>query len=274
LVQQALDGLLFFSRVTMSFKDKKGVGAIFTLAADHAANPCRSIYKGVSTMAEPDGSDPVGGFSSSPCFAHDVEQAADGSFYVFDAEQHRDVMRWRKAERERLLTERLAVSAEQRQQWSAAIAHHIAETSDFENKIVSFYWPFKGEPDLRPLMNVVMEKGGSCALPVVVAKAMPLEFWSWKPGEPLDRGVWNIPIPASKNRVTPDIVMAPFVGFDPDHFRLGYGGGFFDRTLAAMDSKPLVIGLGYSMAAVKTIFPQPHDIPMSVIVTENGVQTK
>ena len=65
-----------------------------------------------------------------------------------------------------------------------------------------------------------------------------------------------------------DIVIAPGVGFDRDRYRLGYGGGFFDRTLAAMNRKPLVIGVGYAEARLETIYPQPHDIPMNVIVTD------
>ena len=66
----------------------------------------------------------------------------------------------------------------------------------------------------------------------------------------------------------PDVVVAPVVGFDKEHYRLGYGGGFFDRTLAVMRRKPLAIGVGYTSASVPTIYPQSHDIPMDVIVTD------
>ncbi len=210
-------------------------------------------------------------FSSPPCFSHEIEQSADGSFGVVDEKQRRDVMVWRKAERQRLIAARLAVSADQRQQWAEQIARQIAEANDFAGRTMSFYWPFRGEPDLRPLMDIVLKNGGACALPVVVEKAQPLEFWAWKPGEALERGVWNIPIPKSRQQVTPDIVLAPVVGFDPQFYRLGYGGGYFDRTLARFAQPPKVIGVGYSMAAIATIFPQPHDIAMSMIVTENGV---
>jgi 5,10-methenyltetrahydrofolate synthetase len=65
-------------------------------------------------------------------------------------------------------------------------------------------------------------------------------------------------------------VLAPVVGFDPLNFRLGYGGGFFDRTLASLAKKPFVIGLGYSSQAIRTIYPQPHDVVMDRIVTEAG----
>jgi 5-formyltetrahydrofolate cyclo-ligase len=95
-----------------------------------------------------------------------------------------------------------------------------------------------------------------------------LIFRAYKSGDPLEKGIWNIPIPAEGNPVLPDVVIAPIVGVDPLNFRLGYGGGFFDRTLAAMPFKPLVIGVGYDLQRIATIHPQPHDIPMDRIVTE------
>ena len=81
-------------------------------------------------------------------------------------------------------------------------------------------------------MASVIERGGTVALPVVVEKARPLIFRAYRPGDRLEKGVWNIPVPADGAAVTPDIVIAPLVGFDGGKFRLGYGGGFFDRTLA------------------------------------------
>jgi 5,10-methenyltetrahydrofolate synthetase len=79
------------------------------------------------------------------------------------------------------------------------------------------------------------------------------------------RGLWNIPYPADGDIVLPHIVIAPLVGFDRQSYRLGYGGGFFDRTLAALSPKPFVIGVGYQSAELQTIFPQPHDIPMDAL---------
>jgi 5,10-methenyltetrahydrofolate synthetase len=79
--------------------------------------------------------------------------------------------------------------------------------------------------------------------------------------------VWNIPIPADGPEVVPNVLIAPFVGFDPQNYRLGYGGGFFDRTLAALKAPRQVIGVGHPGGALPTIHPQVHDIPMDVIVT-------
>ncbi len=179
-----------------------------------------------------------------------------------------DVARWRKAERIRLIEARLAISADARAAMASKIADGLdAAIGDVSGRTVSLYWPFRGEPDLRPWMASVIARGGTIALPVVVEKARPLIFRAYKPGDRLEKGVWNIPIPAEGEPVVPDIVISPLVGVDPQNYRLGYGGGFFDRTLAAMPKKPLVIGVGYEMQRIPTIHPQPHDIPMDRIVT-------
>jgi 5,10-methenyltetrahydrofolate synthetase len=133
--------------------------------------------------------------------------------------------------------------------------------------IASFYWPFRGEPDLRWVMRALCDAGLRTALPVVVAKGQPLAFREWTPECRLERGVWNIPFPADGASVVPTVVIAPLVGFDASCYRLGYGGGFFDRTLAAMAMKPLVIGVGHPVQRVATIHPQPYDIAMDWIVT-------
>ncbi len=83
-------------------------------------------------------------------------------------------------------------------------------------------------------------------------------------------GVWNIPIPKARDVLMPDAVIVPLVGFDESGFRLGYGGGYFDRTLAAAMPRPYAIGLGYADSKLQTIHPQPHDIPMNLIVTEES----
>lgn len=179
-----------------------------------------------------------------------------------------DIARWRKAERERLIQARLAIPADERAAMSAAIAERLdAIVGDVSGCIVSLYWPFRGEPDLRPWMASLVARGGTPALPLVIEKAQPLVFRAYRPGDKLEKGVWNIPIPADGGPVIPDIVIAPVVGVDSRNYRLGYGGGFFDRTLASLPKKPLVIGIGYEMQRIPTIHPRPHDIPMDRIVT-------
>jgi 5-formyltetrahydrofolate cyclo-ligase len=189
-----------------------------------------------------------------------------------DPQQRAEVMRWRKGERERLIKERLAIPSGIRRQHGEQIADNLEQIiGAVAGLTISAYWPFRGEPDLRRLLKRIAARGGRTALPVVIGRGQPLVFRAWAPGEPLERGVWNIPVPQKDAEIVgPDVVIAPVVGFDPACYRLGYGGGFFDRTLAAM-KMPRVFGVGYNQAAIATIYPQPHDIPMDLVVTEEGL---
>jgi 5,10-methenyltetrahydrofolate synthetase len=215
-------------------------------------------------MADDHDEEGLGQYASPPCFMHELDPA-----YQMPLSDWTDVRRWRKAERERLIAARLAVSADARAAMSARIGEGIdALVGDIAGRMVSLYWPFRGEPDLRAWMASVNERGGRTALPVVIEKGQPLVFRAYKPGDRLEKGVWNIPIPAEGDPVLPDIVISPIVGIDPENYRLGYGGGFFDRTLAAMPFRPLVIGVGYELQRIPTIYPQPHDIPMTTVITE------
>lgn len=207
-------------------------------------------------------------YASPPCFMHELDPDYRAAPQTGDA--WADVARWRKAERKRLIEERMTMSADERTQRSERIAAGLdLAIGKVAGRIVSTYWPFRGEPDLRNWSIRVIERGGRIALPVVIRRGWPLEFRLWAPGDPLERGVWNILVPSRGPAVEPDIVVAPVVGFDGDNYRLGHGGGFFDRTLAAMAKRPFVVGIGYATARLATIYPQPHDIAMSVIVTDD-----
>jgi len=208
--------------------------------------------------------------ASSPCMQHELQ--ADGTPCV-DPEQARDVARWRKAERERLITARCLLAERDRMEQAAIIAGRLAQivaTSGIAAPTVSVYWPIRGEPDLRAWMHALSQSGVRVALPVATALAQPLVFREWRPGARLARGLWNIPHPADGKLVVPNVVIAPVVGFDLQGYRLGYGGGLFDQTLARLNPKPLTIGVGYPDAELRTIFPQPHDVPMDWVVTGSG----
>jgi 5,10-methenyltetrahydrofolate synthetase len=206
-------------------------------------------------------------YASPPCFMHEL--SADYSARSCPSDAWSTVSRWRRTERQRLIDERLALDADDRQVRSGRIASLLDVTiSKYRGRIVGTYWPFRGEPDLRNWGIKVIERGGRIALPVVIQKGWPLEYRIWAPGDPLERGVWNILVPSRGPAVQPDIVIAPVVGFDEANYRLGYGGGFFDRTLAIMPKKPLIIGVGYRQSRIPTIYPQSHDIAMDVVVTD------
>lgn len=217
--------------------------------------------------------DRTGAYASPPCSMHEVDPNYVGLGEGDDAGPAADVTEWRKAERQRLIAERLAIKGETRRRHAGRIAETLEDAiGEPGGLVVSAYWPFRGEPDLRGFMERMTSRGARCALPVVIEKGRPLVFRAWAPGDALERGVWNIPVPAAgEEEVVADVVIAPVVGFDGGCFRLGYGGGFFDRTLAAMPRKPRVFGVGYAPAAIRTIYPQPHDIPMDAIVTEEGI---
>lgn len=137
---------------------------------------------------------------------------------------------------------------------------------------VSTYAPIRNEPGLTSLVRDLVAQGGRHALPVVIERGQPMVFRLWSPGDPLERGIWNIPQPpTSAEAVLPDVVIAPIVGYDAECYRLGYGGGYFDRTLASLPRRPRVIGIGFAQQAIATIYPLPHDIPMSEIVTEEAI---
>jgi 5,10-methenyltetrahydrofolate synthetase len=204
--------------------------------------------------------------ASPVCFAEELEP-------LTAEEQARQVAQWRREERERLIALRQARPAAEREAAAARVGEELDRLiAPDAGAFVSLYWPFRGELDLRGWMRRFVARGGRVALPIVVAKGQPLVFREWTPGCRMTHGVWKIPIPAEGPEVTPGVVIAPLVGHDPACYRLGYGGGFFDRTLAGMAKAPLKIGVGDGSGAIASIFPQAHDIPMDVILTEAGRQ--
>ncbi|MGH6865423.1 MAG: 5-formyltetrahydrofolate cyclo-ligase [Methyloceanibacter sp.] len=171
-----------------------------------------------------------------------------------------------------LSPERFKLEPSARRFFSNEIARHLLPfLTPLAGRIVSLYWPIRAEPDLRSLASAIRAGGAACALPVVVEKQAPMVFRLWEPGMNLVPGIWNIPAPPDGSPVTPDVVVAPVVGYDRACFRLGYGGGYFDRTLVRLRNRPLAVGVGYAQSELPTIYPFPHDIPLDGVVTERGV---
>lgn len=179
---------------------------------------------------------------------------------------------WRKAQRERLISERAALDHATLERMRQRIDAHLERSfPGLGARRVAFCWPIKSEYDARHFAKTLRDRGALTALPVVVAPQQPLAFREWHPGVELAKGALDIPFPVNSREVQPDAVLLPMNGWDAKGYRLGYGAGFFDRTLASLAKRPVVIGASYEQARLDTIHPQPWDVPVDYLVTERGV---
>ncbi len=182
------------------------------------------------------------------------------------------ISHWRKVTRTELIIRRQGFEPDARRRWNVVITERLVRGFPAQaGKTIAFCWPYKGEFDARFAIRQFQEQGASAALPVVVTSKGPLEFRLWGPGVAMQPGVYGIPVPVGTDVVAPDVAIVPMNGFDEQGYRLGYGGGYFDRTLAALSPQPLVIGVSFEALRLPTIFPQSHDIPMNFVVTEAAI---
>ena len=137
--------------------------------------------------------------------------------------------------------------------------------------IISFYMPIKGEVNCQPLIEALLVKGWQAALPKIIAKDTALQFRLWQPDCEMQPEIWKIPVPQNTELAVPNVLLIPLVGFDQFGHRLGNGGGFYDRSLAAIKPKPLAIGIGLESLQLDDIKAQPHDIAMDYVVTEQTI---
>jgi 5-formyltetrahydrofolate cyclo-ligase len=183
-----------------------------------------------------------------------------------------DVKAWRKTERARLIAARESLDAARLEIFRRRIDAHLGRAfPGLAAAKLAFCWPIRGEYDARHFAQQLCEGGAVTALPVVVARREPLVFREWRPGVALASGPLGIPYPVDSDPVVPTAVLVPMIGWDEAGYRLGYGGGFFDRTLASLATKPVAIGVSYELARMKTIRPQSWDVPMDWVVTERGI---
>lgn len=175
----------------------------------------------------------------------------------------------RQAMRREMLARRAALSPATRAAASARMVRHLLQALA-PPRIVAFCWPIKYEPDIRAVLVPWMAEGALAALPVVLAPATPLAFRLWTAQTPMMEDRYGIPTPASGDFVQPDLILLPLNGFDAQGYRLGYGGGFFDRTLAVLSPRPLVVGVGFEINRLDTIQPEIHDQRVDWIITEDG----
>ena len=159
-------------------------------------------------------------------------------------------------------------------QAAAALAAMAANLGVRAGQVVAAYWPMGDELDPRPLLERLEGMGCRLALPVVAARGQPLDFRAWAMGDPLEPGLHGTTHPlASAPPVTPDLVLVPLLAFDRRCFRLGYGGGYYDRTLESLRRHAQVraIGIGFAAQQVEAVPTDAHDQRLDAIATEQGL---
>lgn len=180
---------------------------------------------------------------------------------------------WRQEQRLRLIAERQSLSEQERSDIQAeCLMHLLSHLHAGQPGTLGLYWPIKGELDCRSLAATLIDSDWLLSIPIINPDTQRLDFALWQPDTVMQTGTWNIPIPAEPILVEPERFVVPLVGFDSNNFRLGYGGGYYDRTLAAVSKPVETIGLGLEMGRFESIHPHELDIPMTYIVTEKGIQ--
>ena len=179
---------------------------------------------------------------------------------------------WRKHQRQQLIAAREAIPVDVHQHWSQAISDSLIQGfPKLQKMTIGVYWPFRGEYDPRFIAEHFRQQGATLALPEIINKNEPLCFREWLSGAPMKNGAYDIPVPEEARAVNIDAVFIPMVGFDQHGYRLGYGSGYFDRTLASYHPQPLAIGIAFEIQRLENVYPQPHDIAMHYVVTEAGI---
>ena len=173
--------------------------------------------------------------------------------------------------RKTLLAARLNLTEDQRRRWDGAIrAGVMAWWQATRPATLGVYWPLRGEPDLHPAYAELAALGVHLALPVVQEKDAALLFASWQPGEPMRQDAMGVAVPAQLHFVPcPQALLVPCLGVNPARFRLGYGGGFYDRTLETTP-RPATLGVAYACMTAP-FASDAHDIALDDIVTEAGL---
>lgn len=140
--------------------------------------------------------------------------------------------------------------------------------------IIGGYWAFRGELNITPALNILAGMGHSLCLPVIEAEDMPLYFRRWRPTDPVEPGRYGIPVPPAGAPVfKPDVLLVPLVAFDRRGYRLGYGAGYYDRTIDILgkEKQLLTIGVGYGVQEVEHLPDEEWDQKMDIVVTDKEV---
>ncbi len=138
---------------------------------------------------------------------------------------------------------------------------------------IGAYWPIKGEFDALPALYRWSEADDRrrIGLPVIDRNTKQLRFHVWYPGCPMEEDAYGIPKPKDTESFEPQLLLVPCVGYGPHGLRLGYGGGFYDRTLAALQPRPVTVGVGYAHGFVPWLEAEAHDVPLDAMLTDEGL---
>jgi 5,10-methenyltetrahydrofolate synthetase len=139
--------------------------------------------------------------------------------------------------------------------------------------LIGAYWPIKGEFDALPALYrwSEAEPGRRIGLPVIDRDSRQLRFHVWFPGCPMEDDAYGIPKPTGTEAFAPELLLVPCVGYGPKGVRLGYGGGFYHRTRAALRPRPFTVGVGFAHGYVPWLEAEPHDVPLDAMLVEDGV---
>ena len=169
--------------------------------------------------------------------------------------------------RNRLLKERLQMPLVKRELAEKKISVDLKQILSSKKGALGFYWPVRGEFDPRQVVKdwLFLKNANEACLPVIVEKNKPMIFREWIPEQPMIKGTFNIDVPHPKNRILiPNILLVPTLGFNQKNFRLGYGGGYYDRTLPQY--KAFTIGLCFKHGKCRDIAEEKHDMPLDLVI--------
>jgi 5-formyltetrahydrofolate cyclo-ligase len=152
---------------------------------------------------------------------------------------------------------------------NALAAHVLRDCPPPPGAVVSGFWPLEGEIDLRPLLHALHERGNRVALPVTPRRGEPLTFRGWQPGDVMVPERFGTLRPVGED-LQPDMLLVPLLAFDAAGGRLGYGGGFYDRTLPLLPGR-FRLGCAFAAQQVDEVPIGPYDVRLDAVATENGI---